>query len=199
MQSNIGIFGGTFNPIHNAHLNIAESFVREINLDLCYFVPAYQSPFRINESDIISPEYRLEMVEIALKKKSKFSVLKYEIEKKETSYTIDTVKHIRELHSNDNLFLLIGGDQAKSFYLWNKYKEILSLVELCIIKRPNFSIDEITQQKLTSDNKQARIIQTELYDISASQIRENIKNGNNVSSVIPEEVYNFIKLHKLYL
>jgi nicotinate-nucleotide adenylyltransferase len=198
LKRKIGMFGGTFNPIHNAHISIAESFVNNLELDICYFVPAYQSPFRLNEIYVISPSNRLQMVEIALRDYPLFSVLHYEIEKATTSYTIDTINHLKSLYPLDDLFLLIGGDQAESFILWKQYLDILSNVQLCIAKRPDFKLDDDIISTLSIGNKKPIIVQTKQFEISASKIRQSIKIGKDISELIPKEINEFVISKNLY-
>ncbi|MDP2363174.1 MAG: adenylyltransferase/cytidyltransferase family protein, partial [Ignavibacteria bacterium] len=113
-NSRVGIVGGTFNPIHNAHLSIAGHFLDDMRLDIVYFVPANISPFKTDNytSQDISSEHRIKMLELALKDYKKFSFDTFETDKGDVSYTIDTVKYFREKFPYSRLFLLIGDDQA---------------------------------------------------------------------------------------
>ena len=137
MMKNIGIFGGTFNPPHKSHLRIAKCFIEQMRLDLCYFVPTFVSPFKNNpnQSENIDKKHILNMLKLLIKQTPSVEISNYEIEKEGISYTIDTVRHFKELYPEPNLFLLIGLDNLVKFNKWKNYKDILELSNLVIAPR----------------------------------------------------------------
>jgi len=188
----LGIFGGTFNPVHNMHLSMATQFLSQMELDECLFVPAYLSPFKTESSEeIVSPEHRLKMLELALWKYDKFKIEIYELMKKGISYTIDTIKYIRTKYPESELFLLIGSDQLKDFTKWKDWELILSQVKLCVVKRHDLNTNDLNFPGLA-------FIDIPESDISSSKIRAMLRNNQTVSSLVPKEVEDYIINHTLY-
>lgn len=196
----IGIFGGTFNPIHNTHLYLADEFLKQMKLDYCYIVPTYISPFKIgNKSEQLYPENRLKMLELAIKNNPKFKIESFELNKKKISYTIDTVKYFKSNFPNDKIFLLIGSDQAMKFNRWKQWQMIIDSVQLCIVKRDD-DFDSIQQiNKLFPITHKPKWLEIKTTNLSSSQIREMIKLGKSISELVPNEVEKYIQENKLYL
>lgn len=132
----IGIFGGTFDPIHIGHLTILRHFIQKCALNHCYVVPNKVSPFKQNKVNMLSDVARMALIEEKMQDIPNVTVSLYEIEKAEVSYSIDTVLHFKMLHPNDELFLLIGFDVALDFSKWKEYEKILDLVQIVIATRP---------------------------------------------------------------
>jgi nicotinate-nucleotide adenylyltransferase len=181
-----GIFGGNFNPVHTGHLIVASDALRLLDLEKVLFVPAWKSPFK---NDIISVPFkdRYNMLKSALSDKKRFEVLNIEAKRKGVSYTYDTLKEL--LKKEKNLCLLIGEDQAVDFTNWYKWKEILEMVGVFVFKRSK------EQQKLSDELK---LLNSRIIEISSTEIRDKIKKGKSVDFLVPEEVLNYIKEHKLY-
>jgi nicotinate-nucleotide adenylyltransferase len=199
----IGIIGGTFNPVHNAHLGIAEHFIEQMQLDKCYFVPAALSPFKTEDesANLISSEHRIEMLKLAIKANPKLDVDTFEIEQGGVSWTINTVKYFREQFPDAELFLLIGGDHALVFTQWGKWQEILELVTLCIARRPGIISKEREKEinkTLTINNKVPIWLDTPLIDISASEIRERVRRNEPINTFVSKAVQEYIFYHNLY-
>ena len=202
MPQRIGIYGGTFNPVHNAHLIMAEHFCEEMSLDKCFFVPANISPFKTNNSSAlsISSENRLEMLQIAIEENPKFVVDTFEIEKPDVSYTYLTVDYFREKYQNDGLFLLLGSDQALFFNKWKNWEQILSKVQICIAARNKLSklkIKEINKL-LTYKQKKPFFLNSPLIDISSTDIRNKIKTKKSIKYLVPDKLIDFIEKKRLY-
>jgi nicotinate-nucleotide adenylyltransferase len=153
----IGIVGGSFNPIHIAHLIIADRFVEQMQLDTCLFVPAYQSPFKTGQGiPDATPQQRLTMVERAIAQNRMFTVSDVELRRGGVSYTVDTVRHVRAEHPDAEILLLIGSDQAIEFVRWREWEELLRLAQLCIVRRPFLLTPEMearTTETLTVDGR----------------------------------------------
>ncbi|MFC2130850.1 nicotinate (nicotinamide) nucleotide adenylyltransferase [Bacteroidota bacterium] len=201
MLKKIGIFGGTFNPVHNMHISMAERFCDMLELDICLFVPAYISPFKTEDesAEAISPEHRIGMLKSAINKNPKFRIETYEIERQGISYTIDTLKHLINLYSEAKFFLLTGSDQAIEFTAWKDWEEILNITQLCIVNRPQ-NIKDISNinNTLTIGNKQPLWLEIPVSDISSSRIREKIKSKQSISGLVPESVEEYIRTYNLY-
>ncbi|HPI19262.1 MAG TPA: nicotinate (nicotinamide) nucleotide adenylyltransferase [Candidatus Kapabacteria bacterium] len=208
-MKNIGIFGGTFNPPHKSHLRIANCFIEQMNLDLCYFVPTFVSPFKINtdQSEIIDKKHILNMLNLLIHQNPSLKISNYEIEKEGISYTIETVRHFKDIYPNSNLFLLIGLDNLVKFHKWKDYTEILKLANLTIAPRifdsNNFlfsSQNKLPNSELYKYNDiEFYYLKTEAMNYSSSDIRKNIAEGKPVSEILTMEVEEYILENKLYL
>lgn len=199
----IGIFGGTFNPIHIAHLIEAEFFRDYLEIDKCVFFPAYTSPFKLEDIDAhsVAPFHRLEMVKLATKSNNRFEVDDYEIRKEGTSYSYDTLQYAIKAYGAEKAYLLIGSDQACDFDKWKNWKEILKLTTLCILKRPGYLEKDLVHftGELEGTFNKPIVLEGHKLDISASMIRERISNLKSVKYLVPEKVEKYINTHKLYI
>jgi len=186
----LGILGGTFNPVHLGHLRLAEEAMGQLMLDKVIFVPAYLSPFASTD-DSVSGQDRLSMLEDALTTFKCFEVSTYELDKKGTSYTIDTIKHFKEdLEESDKLYFIAGGDIVARLNEWKEIRELCKICTFVIAKRPGFND--------ASKISEVENIDIEAIDISSTEIRDLIKNNENFKSMVPPEVFEYINEKKLY-
>lgn len=183
------IFGGTFDPIHLGHLITAQSVLEQRNLDKIIFMPCYVSPHKTNKT-ASSPLHRINMVKLAIEGYDKFSFSDYEIEKKEISYTIDTIKCM--MTQFENLELIIGYDSLINFESWKNPDEIVSLVKLIVMKR---STGNIVSNRFFGN---AVFVDTPVIDISSTSIREKRKNNIPIDFLVPEKVLKYIMENNLY-
>ena len=193
---NIGIMGGTFNPIHNAHCEFVKRFILQYQLDICYVIPAHISPFKIDQ-EIISDIHRLNLVKIALLDYPHVIVSDIEIQRQGISYTIDTINQIKSIHPNSSLFLLIGEDQARDFDKWREYKAIIDSANLVVIKRFEKNYQNISYPHL--NDAKLYYLDAPMYSISSTEIREKVKNHQSISGEVPSNVEDYIYKHSLYL
>ncbi len=190
-MSRVGIYGGTFDPIHLGHLITAQS-VREIReLNKIIFVPAYLSPHK-QEIKASSPKHRMNMLKLAIEGVDFFDISDFEIKKKEISYTVDTLRELKKYY--DELELIIGYDNIFKFYTWKEPDEILKLAKLIVLKRKS-SYPPPYEDKYYN---QAIFVQTRGIEISATDIRERVKHGQPINYLVTKEVKNYIIDHKLY-
>jgi nicotinate-nucleotide adenylyltransferase len=187
----IGIFGGTFDPPHLAHLIAAELAVDQFELDKLIFVPAYQSPLK-SRADVSNPEHRLAMVKLAIKNNPKFDISTIELDRQGLSYTIDTVRHFKKEFDLSELYLLIGGDQFEQFELWRDPEEILSSARLVVMHRPN------ENRSSMPFDAQIEYLKMPLLDISATDIRRRVAAGESIRYQVPDVVREHIEKHQLY-
>ncbi len=202
-QQKIGIVGGSFNPVHIAHLIIADRFTEQLALDRTFFVPAYRSPFKLEEDphEIATAQQRVEMLRLAIADHPKFAVEEYEIRRGGVSYTIDTVQYFREQFPRAALFLLIGSDQAAAFTRWHRWEEILQQVQICIARRPFAvppDIERALTYTLTYEGKAPVWIDAPLLAISATMIRQRVQQGKSIRYLVPAAVERYIRSQKLY-
>ena len=188
----IGILGGTFNPIHLGHLVLAKKSISILKLDKIIFIPAYISPHKKETIDILS-EHRLNMLKIALKEEKSFEKDTYEIDQKKISYTINTIKYLKNKYKtlNPEFFFLTGADQHKKLHTWKNIDQILSLVTFVIATRPKYKIKESKYKNIK------QIIIPEI-NISSSLIREKIRENKDISKLTPSKIINYIKENKIY-
>lgn len=194
----IGIYGGSFNPIHNGHIHLALSAVNEIGLDKIYLVPSGISPHR-SSAEYAQPEDRLEMLRIACKVSEKLDVCDYEIKSDRKSYTIYTVQEFRRRFPNDELYLLVGSDMLMIFETWNQFESILKEVTLVAVSRNDGDI-ELLEEKAEKLRKFGKIIicTAEPVEVSSTEIRKKIAKNENFSCYLDENVVQYITSNNLY-
>jgi nicotinate-nucleotide adenylyltransferase len=187
----LGIFGGTFDPIHFGHLITAQSVLEIRKLEKIIFVPSFISPHKTDQI-ITEGNHRLKMVELAIQGNKFFEVSDFELKKKSISYTIDTLRELSK--KNENLELIIGIDNLLEFDKWKEPSEILEIVKLVVLKR------RINDKKIEKNKyyKAADFVETPLIEISSSEIRERVKNNLSIDFLVPGKVNQYIQTHNLY-
>ncbi len=197
----IGIIGGSFNPIHIAHLIIADRFVDQLHLDACYFVPTARSPFKVDDPMLASAEDRLSMVRLATEQHPLFNVSDVEVVRGGISYTIDTVGAMQEKFPDAEIFILIGSDQAVEFVRWHQWQQLLRTSHLCIVRRPFLLTPEMEArltETLTVDDRKPTWINSPLLEISSTDIRTRVREGKSINYLTTKAVRDFINDHGLY-
>jgi len=192
MGKRIGIFGGTFNPVHCGHLINAQHIVDEFALDRVVFMPARHPVHKELEGGAGTGD-RLRMLEIAVEGNLSFEVSRLEIERETPSYTFETLETMGRLRTGDELYLVIGGDSYRQLATWKEYLRILAGTPVIVLRRPG---DEILPgihgigRFLFSGNP--------LVEISSKRIRSLVKNGKSVKYMVPDGVLNYINVKELY-
>ncbi|RSL31547.1 nicotinate-nucleotide adenylyltransferase [Salibacterium salarium] len=190
MHTKIGLFGGTFDPPHNAHLMIAQEALTVLNLDEIWFIPVYSPPHKTREY-MAHPDERLQMTQKAIADNPQFQVSTMELERKGPSYTLETVDSLKEAYPQTSFYFIIGGDMAEQLHLWKDIEKLKELVTFAVIDRPGYSIQPI-------DLKEMKYINMPQVDISSSMIRERHRLGKNIRYYIPDSVWAFIKEKNIY-
>ncbi len=186
-----GIYGGTFDPVHNGHL-ITAMAVKEIrNLDKIIFIPSYIAPHKIGKHRSPSA-HRIEMIRIAIEGIPFFDYSSYEIEKKGVSYTIDTLNYLKKDY--DQIELIIGYDNLLEFKTWKDPDEILKLVKLVVLNRKVPSEPDEKDRFYDA----AEIINTPAIDINATEIRNRVRENKPINFLVPEAVMEYIYRFNLY-
>jgi len=190
-MSKVGIFGGTFDPIHNGHLITAQS-VREIrNLDKIIFIPSFVSPHKVDINSS-KPEHRLEMIKLATESINFFDFDDYEISMGGISYTVDTLREFKNRY--DELEFIIGYDNIFKFHTWKDPDEIMELAKILVLKRKS-------SHPFTSEDKYVKsaiFVQTRGIEISATDLRQRVKSGKPIHFLVPEKVKEYIYDFNLY-
>jgi nicotinate-nucleotide adenylyltransferase len=181
----IGIYGGTFNPVHHGHLILARQALEEFKLDRLVFVPAAESPFKIQNHSAPAGD-RLAMLRLAIAGEDRFSVDPLEIERGGVSYSIDTVKMFRNRDPGAELFFLVGEDNADRLTEWHRFEELKKLVYFVVLSRSeDFQSPEypVVQRRI---------------EISSTEIRNRVANQESITYLVPESVKHYIEQHQLY-
>jgi len=181
----IGIYGGTFNPVHHGHLILARQALEEFKLDRLVFVPAAESPFKIQNHSAPAGD-RLAMLRLAIAGEDRFSVDPLEIERGGISYSIDTVNLFRDREPGADLFFLVGEDNADRLTEWHRFKELKKLVCFVVLSRSeDFQSPEypVVQRRI---------------EISSTEIRNRVANQESITYLVPESVKHYIEQHQLY-
>ncbi|MBX9923331.1 MAG: nicotinate (nicotinamide) nucleotide adenylyltransferase [Rhabdochlamydiaceae bacterium] len=193
----IGVFGGTFDPVHFGHIHLALSLLEIWKLDQVIFSPSRVSPFKEESGMQASPMQRLEMLKLALEGVPACRVIDFEVQRLGPSYTIDLVRHVKSLYAEtDELFLLLGEDLVPEFSRWKEYKQILSLVTPIIGCRVR---EENKKSWDFPESMEMGRVPIPILEISSTQIRERIKNKLYCQHLIPEKVFDYICENKIYL
>lgn len=197
----IGVFGGTFNPIHNMHINIALEAKRQVHLDKVIFITAAIPPHKKNEG-ILSGEIRHKMVEIAIEGYNGFEASTMELDRVGKSYTYYTLVELKELYPNDELYFIVGGDSLAYLHEWYRADEFMKLCYFVVYPRDDDSGEQLRKEcELLSKiyGSKCIVLDAELGKIASSQIRDELLNGENIASMVPARVLEYIKKHELYV
>ncbi len=187
----IGLFFGTFNPVHTGHLIIAEYFVEQTDLKEIWFVISPQNPLK-DKRTLLADHHRLTLLKIAIEDNPKFKVTDIEYKMSKPSFTIKTLAFLSEKHPDKKFVLLMGSDNLVTFHKWMNYEQILKYYEIYVYPRP-----KAAEEKLPEYNN-VRIIQAPLIEISSTFIRKSIKDKKDVRYFLPEKVYNYIREMHFY-
>lgn len=189
----IGIFGGSFNPPHVAHLIVAELVRDQFGLDGILWLPNYQSPLKRHQ-DAAAPEHRLAMTRLAVKGNDTFHLSEMEIRHEGVSYTVDSLRTLQDSNSKIDYSFIIGSDGLAHFESWREPQEILERVRLIVFPRPG------TERVDPPAGFEDRIVTAEapLLEISGTVIRERIQSGKSFRYLVPETVHDYILEKGLY-
>lgn len=194
----IGIFGGAFNPVHNGHLNIADAFYEALSLDKLLFIPTAKPPHK-SDAGLLSGEDRVNMLRLAVENKP-YEISTIEFERNDKSYTYDTLIELKKLYPDSEFFLIIGADQIIHFDKWYRYEDILGMVTLCTSARENEEEKQLIIKSAQRLGIKDRFYMSDraVIRVSSSEIRDKIKHGSDVSSLLPKKVFDYISEKGLY-
>jgi nicotinate-nucleotide adenylyltransferase len=203
----IGIYGGTFNPIHFGHLRTALEIKEIFSLHEVRLIPCAQPAHR--EIPLTSPQMRLKMLELAVQGHQGLVVDKRELDRTGFSYMIDTLISLRNEHTTPPLLLIIGTDAFKGLENWHQWQHLFNYAHIIVITRPTYQQQELSDFLTTKLTKNKDKLKSEIsgylffqsvtqLDISASMIRDTIKEGLNPAFLLPNPVIEYIKTNQLY-
>lgn len=190
----IGIMGGTFDPIHFGHLMMAEQAREAKSLDQVWFIPAGNPPHKKGK-EITDATHRMTMVKLAIEDNPAFSALDWELRQSGYSYTVFTIKALKDQFPDAHFSLILGTDMVNSLSTWYRIDELLELTEVIAIGRPGFPTEKLPEWIQKKVNWVPDVVQIEL---SATEIRQRLVEGRSVRYLIPEKVISYIREKQLY-
>lgn len=195
----IGVFGGSFNPVHNGHIRLAELYHKNLGLDKLIVIPANIPPHKTADN-LVNSEDRLAMLTLAFEPISYAEISDIELKCSGTSYTVNTISALKEQYPEDELYLIVGGDMFLYFENWKDYKKILSMCTLCTAPREVGEYDKLVeyQKKIDPALQRTKILNTSVLVVSSSEIREKINSSNQIDNLIPQKVKQYIIEKGLY-
>jgi nicotinate-nucleotide adenylyltransferase len=188
----LGLFGGSFDPVHLGHLLVAQAAVEELGLDKLFFIPVAQSPFK-PESKPAPAAVRLQLIRLALAGKTNYEIDEQEIRRGGISYTIETLRDYTKRFSKAELFYFIGADNISKLTEWREVNDLAKLAEFIAIPRPGGIVAEFPKPF------RGRILKGFPVEVSSSQIRARVKAGLPVDNLVPPFVGEAIRNNQLYL
>ncbi|HCG91021.1 MAG TPA: nicotinate (nicotinamide) nucleotide adenylyltransferase [Dehalococcoidia bacterium] len=195
----VGIFGGTFDPIHFGHLSLAENIYDSCGLDTVIFIPAYSPLLREGKQPVASSIHRYNMTKLAISECNYFEISDVELLRKGPSYMIDTVETFLNISADIELFLIIGSDNIDKLPFWHRKDELLKLCTLLVYERPGYEPNKTDLSLIIGDENSSIIISGPQNIESATEIRKQIYENHDISHTIPKNVLNYIMENKLYL
>jgi nicotinate-nucleotide adenylyltransferase len=215
-KERIGLFGGTFNPVHSGHLNAAEIVQKRFLLDKILFIPSYLPPHK-DTAEVASPSHRLKMVEIALRGFSHFIPSSIEIDAKEKSYSIITISRIKKIYPKSWIFFILGVDAFLEVDTWKDHERLLEQCFFIVISRPGYLLDkakkileapyrekmfELSKSESVNDEMllsfRVFLLPLDALDIASTEIRGRIKKGDSIKGMVSERVGAYIRKNRLY-
>ena len=190
-KKKIGLFFGSFNPIHIGHLIIANYMVTQTDLDKVWIIVSPQNPLKLKGT--LARDYdRLHLVRLAIGDNPNLETSNIEFDLPKPSYTIDTLIHLKEKHPNEEFVLIMGGDNLRSLHKWKNYEIILRDYQIYVYKRPSYELGDL------ATHQSIQLFDAPLMQISASYIRSCLKEGKSVQYLVPEAVFEYLESSSLY-
>lgn len=214
----IGLFGGTFNPIHQGHLRAGEQVRERFNLDKVLFIPSFLPPHK-RTTDIASPRDRLAMVRLAVAGHAGFVASSLEVRARQKSYSIITLTKVKALYPKAQVFFILGADAFLEIETWKSYQEVLAQCRFIIVRRPGYRLSQarrVVPEKLKPKTislprspsaipaetvRAHRIFLLDInpFSVSSTEIRRRVREGLPIAGLVPPGVEDYIRKHKLYL
>jgi len=185
----IGLYGGTFNPIHTSHLIVADQVGNALGLDEVLFLPDMIPP-HVDAKDSINPQLRIDMIQLAIEDNPMFGIELAEVKRGGISYTFDTIKELKRVHPENDYYFIIGGDMVAYLPTWHRIDELANMVTFVGVRRLGYE---------TKSKYPVIWVDAPLIDISSTDIRHRVETGQSVRYLVPNKVAAFIKEHRLYL
>ena len=189
----IGLFGGTFDPPHKAHTELAKKVLADFCLDKVIFLPAGNPPHK-QENHKTDKLHRFNMVKIAVDGHDDFFVSDYDLNNEKPNYSYITIEYFKKIYPNDEIFFIIGADSLRDFPFWKNYKELLTLCKFIVVPRPGIPESDYYKNFDETDDLSAFLFVKDFsYDLSSTELRKNLTKDE-----LPDGVYEYIKENRLY-
>lgn len=185
----IGLYGGTFDPIHNAHLLIADQVGKSLCLDRVLLMPDMIPP-HVDHKDAISAKYRVDMLQLAIQDNPFLGLELAEIDRGGVSYTYDTIRELKKEHPNVDYYFIIGGDMVDYLPKWHRINDLMRMVNFVGVRRPGAN---------NSSDYPVIWVDVPQVDFSSTDIRQRVIDGRSIKYMVPSAVEKYIKEHQLYL
>ncbi len=198
---NIGILGGTFDPVHIAHIMLAEEAKTRLDLAEVLFVPTARTPLK-QDTGISPVEHRVRMLELAIEDYEHFKLSIIEIDRAGKSYTVDTLSGLKdELGAGHELFFIIGVDSLETLPGWKEPERLIEMCRLVVVARPGYSLPDLDalEKRVAGISERIILLDKPLVDISATDIRKRVAEGLPIDHLVPGPVEKYIKEHELYI
>jgi nicotinate-nucleotide adenylyltransferase len=197
----IGVLGGTFDPIHNGHLGIADAACRELGLARVLFVPA-RDPWLKGRGDVTPSRDRFEMIKLAITGNPRYKISRVDLQREGPSYTVDTLSDLRrKLGAAAELYFILGMDAIEDLPEWREPERIVQMCQLVVAKRPGVDIIDLNalEARLPGISGRVVVIDNDLYDINSTGIRRLVAAGRSISGLVPDAVARYIRENGLYV
>ena len=192
----LGLFGGSFDPVHIAHVVLAQVALTQLKLDAVRWVPAGQPWQKARE--LATPAHRAAMVQLAIDHEPRFTLERCELDRTGPSYTLDTVRELQAATPGAQWFLIIGQDQYAGLYSWRDWKALLQLVTLAVAMRPGAPTQVNAEVEAEVERVGHEPVALPMMDISSTEIRERVASGQGIDRLVPAAVARYIDRHHLY-
>lgn len=185
----VGLFGGTFDPVHITHLIAAQQALQSVSLDEIWFVPSSVPPHKAKAHT--SGEHRLNMLQQAIRSREEFRTCDVELKREGPSYTVDTVRQLVAAYPRHTFYFIVGGDMVATLHQWNEIDILAEKVTFIGLARPGYAFAKTTPYP---------VLQVEMpqMDVSSSMIRQWVQEGRTIRYLVPDAVYDYIKENRLY-
>lgn len=202
MKRKIGILGGTFNPVHNGHIQMGLAALEQYDLDMVWFMPNYIPPHKELDTSNVTTADRIRMLELSLKEYPKMEVCLFEIERAETSYTYKTMELLSAANPDTEFYFIIGADSLFQFDHWVHPERIVRCCSLLVAKREDeqlMNFDTKIEELIEKFDAKIYPLSMQLVVISSTEIREHLRRGEDVTGEIPLAAAAYIKENSLYV
>lgn len=187
----IGLFFGSFNPVHVGHLIIANHILNHTDLEKIWMVVSPHNPFK-KKSSLANNHDRLHLIILAIGDNPDIQASNIEFNLPQPSYTIDTLTYLKEKYPQHEFCLIMGGDNLKSFHKWKNYEQILEHHKIYVYQRPSYDLGDL------KDHKSISVLKAPLLEISASFVRKCIAEDKSIQYLVPESVYKYLEETPIY-
>jgi nicotinate-nucleotide adenylyltransferase len=196
-----GVLGGTFDPIHNAHIIVAEEAIFSLDLAEVLFIPTAQTPLK-EDLPMSAAEHRVQMVRLSIAGYPHFKLSTVEIDRPGISYTVDTISELRDnLGAEDELFFIVGWDSLAQLHRWKEPARMVQMCHLVAVPRPGYSLPDLDslEKDVPGLSQKLILLDKPEVDISSTAIRERASRGLSIDHLVPPPVADYIKQNRLYL